>query len=168
MIFARAKAWFTANWFVVAAPSLFLAAALVSRSAFTAVEGPVMERALLFDACVTLPALYALCYGRSLSLWQLALRMVGIACLGIYFLGFIVPVEEQRLLPAFAWARTAGMILLIVIELRILIATLGLLFRPDTTAEEVAARSGMPMLTAKLMLLEARMWKRLARFLRGR
>jgi hypothetical protein len=156
------------NWFVLVAPVLLLVAWLVSRGTAWTTDARAMEAALLFDACVTLPALYALCYARSLPLPQLALRMLGVACLNVYLLGYIVPAEAQELLPQFAVARWIGLGLLILIELKIMFVAVRLVFGANATAEEVAAKTGAPPLIAKLMVMEARMWKAVGRFLRGR
>jgi hypothetical protein len=161
----RLLRWCGANWFALVAPSLVLTAWLVSRAAPWPAGGD-MEVALLVDACVTLPVLYALCYGRSLPLWQLAVRCVGIACLGIYLLGYIVPPHAQVLLPSFGIARTIGLVLLLLIEVRLLIAALRLLFGSELSAEKLSAETGAPPLVAKLMILEARFWKAVWRFLR--
>ena len=161
----RLRQWSKANWFLLVAPALILLAWFVSRSTPWEQDARAMEAALLFDACVTVPALYALCYARALALWQLAVRMAGIACLGIYLVSWIVPAELQSLLPGFAWARTVGLAVLILIELRILLASIRLVFGTGVTAEQLSARTGAPPLVARLMVLEARMWKGLARFI---
>lgn len=164
----QAMQWSKANWFVVAAPVLVGFAWLAGRFTRWTTDGQLMEAALLFDACVTLPGLYALCYARTLKLWQLAVRMVAIACLGIYLLSYVVPAGSQVLLPGFAVARTVGLGLVILFELRIAILAVHLLFGKNATAEQISAETGAPLLIAKLMLIEARMWKGLGRFLRGR
>ncbi|GAA4717822.1 hypothetical protein GCM10023325_13170 [Sphingomonas lutea] len=139
---------------------------MTSRTAFAGGHSGSLEAALLFDACVTVPALYALCYWRKRALWQTALRMLGVACLGIYAMSWIVPPEAQRLLPSFEFARTIGLALLIAIELRIVFVTLKLVFRGKADAEQIAAATGAPPLIAKLMILEARFYKAVWRFLR--
>ena len=164
----QARQWSARNWFVLVAPLLFAVAWLISRSTAWAQDASVVEAGLLADATITLPLLYALCYRRSLPLWRLAIRMIGIACLGIYLVSYLVPPDSQSLLPGFAWARTLGFALLCLIELRLLIAGIRLMFKSDVTAEQLTAATGAPPLLAKLMLLEARMWKGLARFLRRR
>jgi hypothetical protein len=162
----RLGRWSATNWFLVAAPLLLVAATLIARATPWAAGGGGMEAVLLFDMCVTLPLLYALCYGRKLKLWQLAVRMVGIACLGIYLLSYVVPVEAQVLLPSFGWARTVGVAVLILVELRLLVAGIRIVFRGNATAEQISATTGAPPVIAKLMLLEARFWKAVWRFFR--
>jgi hypothetical protein len=165
---SQAQRWALSNWFLVVAPVLILAGWLITRSAPWAGEAHGMEAVLLFDACVTLPVLYALCYARRLALWQLAVRMIGVACLGIYLLTLVVPADAQRLLPQFAAARWVGLGLLVLIELRVLIAAIRLVFAADASAQDVAAKTGAPPLIAKLMVMEARMWKAVGRAFRRR
>lgn len=162
------RRWSGANWFLLALPPLVAAAALLVRSAAWSEEGATLEAVLLFDACVSLPALYALCYARALPPWQLALRMVGIACLGLFLLGHIVPPEAQRLLPRFGWARTIGVVVLVLVELRLFVAALRLLFGSGASAQQISARTGAPPWIARLMVMEARFWKAVWRLLRGR
>ena len=162
----RLRRWSSANWFLLVAPLLLIVAVLLARAVPWTTDGRTMEAVLLFDACITLPALYALCYARTLPPWQLALRAIAIACLGIYLLGYIVPPDARRLLPAFGWARMAGLILLVLIELRLLVAALRLVFGGNENAEQVSAQTGAPPWIARLMLIEARFWKSVWRFLR--
>ncbi len=157
--------WAAANWFVIVAPSLALIGWLSARTAWSR-AGVSLEAALIFDAVVTVPALYALCYGRRRPLRPVAVRMVALACLGIYLLGWIVPTDAQVLLPSLGWARNAGLAVLILVELRIMVGALRLVFRAGATSEQLTAQTGAPPLIAKLMLLEVRIWKRLWRLLR--
>jgi hypothetical protein len=162
----RLRRWSLSNWFLIVAPVLLGVAWFVSRSAVATPDGHGLEPALIFDACVTLPVLYALCYGRRLSVLALTLRMVGIACLAIYLLSFIVPADQQRLLPAFGWARIAGLTLLCLIELRLVAGAVRMVFRSDVTAVELAVKTGAPPFVAKLMVMEARFWKAVWRLFR--
>ena len=158
--------WTASNWFVLVAPLLALAAILIARSTAWRADGASLEAAFIFDACVTLPVLYALCYGRSKPLGQVALRMLALACLGIYLLGWIIPQHAQSLLPSLGWARTAGLAVLILIELRLMVSAIRMVFGAGATAEQFTAKTGAPPLIARLMVLEARMWKALWRLVR--
>ena len=161
----RLARWTAENWFLPVATLLLLAAWGISRSVTWATSGS-LEAALLFDACITLPALYVLCYRRSLPKWQLGLRAVGLACLGIYLLGYLIPPEAQVLLPSFALGRMIGLALLVLIEVRLLIAALRMVFTREVTAEALSKETGAPPLVAKLMIIEARFWTAVWRFLR--
>jgi len=159
----RLRQWSGDNWFLLVLPLLGLAAWLMSRSIAWRSGGDGLEAALLIDACLTIPLLYLLCYGKRLPAWQLALRMIGLACAGIYLISYLVPAEAQRLLPHFEAARWVGLALIIAFELWLFVTAIRLVFRAGTTAEQVQAATGAPPLLAKLLLLEARFWKWVAR-----
>ena len=158
--------WSGDNWFVLAVPLLAATAWLIARAAPWGQDSAGLEAALLIDACITAPLLYALCYGRTLPLWQVAVRMLGLACLGIYLIGLIVPPQAQLLLPSFGWARAIGVAVLLLFELWLLVAALRLVFGAGATAEEVQAKTGAPPLLARLMVVEARFWKAVWRLVR--
>ncbi len=160
------RRWSGANWFVLAAPPLAAVAFLIARTIPWGEESGGYEAVLLFDACVTGPLLYALCYGRTMSAGRLAVRMLALACLGIYLLGYLVPPHAQSLLPSFGWTRWIGIAVLLLIELRLLVAGIRLVFGGGATAEELQAKTGAPPWIARLMLIEARFWKAVWRFLR--
>lgn len=162
------RAWAGANWFWLLLP-VAAAVTLLFRGALDwPREGRMGEAVLLFDWCVTIPALYAWCYWRQLSGRQLALRLLGLACLGVWVASHAVPPSSQALLPTLGWARTAGLIALAIIELRLVFAAMKLLFSPGATAEQVAEKSGAPPFIARLMVLEARFWRAVWRFVSGR
>lgn len=167
-IMGKVGAWSRENWFVLLVPLLASVAWLLARSVSWRGEGGSLEAALLVDACLTIPLLYALCYGRRLPLRQLLLRMAGLACLGIYLLTYVVPPDAQRLLPAMAPVRWAGLTVLIGLELLVVAKALQLVFGGSATAEELQAKTGAPPLIAKLMVLEARFWKAVWKLLRRR
>ena len=159
--------WLKANWFLAAAPVLFLVEWLVVRD-IGAEMGRHVEAVVLFDLCVFLPALYILCYRPSLPIGQLMLRTAALVCLGIYVAGWLVPAEAQQLLPRLAWARTAGLVVLALIELRLLLAVIDLIYRKNGTVEQVQAASGAPRWIARLLLLEARFWRGVWKLIRRR
>lgn len=163
-----ARSWLKANWFVAAVPPLLLVEWLVVRSV-GAEMGPNLEAVVLFDLCLFLPLLYILCYRGALPLKHLLLRVVGLTCLGVYLASYIVPDAAQRLLPNLSAARTAGLVVLALVELRLLVAVLRITFgRGEASVEQVQAASGAPRWIARLMLLEARFWKAVWRLIRRR
>ena len=162
------RRWSGVNWFLLVAPVLAVVGLLVARTVPWGTDDSGFEAVLLFDACVSVPVLYVLCYGRTMSVGQLAVRSLALACLGICLLGQVVPADAQSLLPRFGWARWIGIAVLLLIELRLLVAGIRLVFEGETTAHELQEKTGAPPLLARLMLLEARFWKAVWRFLRRR
>jgi hypothetical protein len=155
-----------AHWFVPAFALILGALWLLARDpAFMAQGG---EAAILADLCLTAPILYVICYRRAHSRLQLGFRTLALACLGIW-LGFrIIPPADQSLLTGLAPLRVAGLIVLAVVELRLAVAMLRILFGRETSAEEISRSTGAPPFVARLMLLEARFWKAVWRLLRRR
>jgi hypothetical protein len=160
------RSWLAGNWFALVVPPLILVEWLVARS-LGGEAGPMLELVVLFDLCLFMPALYLLCYRGRRPVRQLALRAAALVCLGIYIATYLVPEAAQRLLPHLGWARTAGLAVLLLIEFRLLVMTLRLVWGRDASAEEVQAASGAPAWIVQLMVLEARFWKSLWRMLRG-
>lgn len=163
----RSLDWVKANWFAVAVPVLLLVEWLVVRDVGGEM-GRYLEVVVLFDLCVFMPLLYVLCYRGTVPRGQLALRAAALACLGIYVATYLVPEPMQALLPQLGVLRLAGLAVLMLIELRLLFIALRLVWGRNGTVEQVQAASGAPPWIARLLILEARMWKRLWRLIRRR
>jgi hypothetical protein len=112
--------------------------------------------------------LYVLCYRNKVARGQLVLRAVALACLGIYAATYLVPEPVQAILPQLGVLRIAGLAVLMLIELRLLIAAIRIVWGRDGSVEQVQAASGAPAWIARLMVMEARFWKRLWRLIRRR
>ncbi|HEX8216794.1 MAG TPA: hypothetical protein VF577_04950 [Allosphingosinicella sp.] len=165
---AALRQWALANWFVLVWPALAATSYLLTRTTVWADDGRLVEAATLFDWCITVPFLYWLCYRRTLPAGRLALRLLGLVCVGVWIAAQLVPESEQVLLSRLGWARGLGIALLMLIELRVMIAVTGLIFSGNGTVDEIAQRSGTPPWVARLMLLEARFWRAVWRLIRGR
>lgn len=167
MIAVRAgKSWALANWFVLCLPLLLGCSLLFARGVDWAADGAVAETVLLFDWCVSVPLLQWLCYRRTLTGKQLAVRTAAMACLGVWIVSWLVPPSAQTLLPILAPARLAGLAVLVLIELRLFVAALRIVFKTGATAQDVVEKTGAPPLIARLMVLEARFWRAVWRLLR--
>lgn len=116
------------------------------------------EMAVLFDVFITLPLLYLICYRKKLARNAMLGRIIALQCLGIWLATKIVPVDQQILLPQLSWLRYCGIAVLLVIELRLMVALFQILFKADTTTQQLED-AGMPPFLAKLALLEARFWR---------
>jgi hypothetical protein len=161
------RSWLKANWFVVAVPLLLLVEWLVVRD-LGGEMGRFLEAVVLFDLCLFMPLLYLLCYRNKVPRRQLVLRAMALACLGIYVATYLVPEPLQAVLPQLGPLRIAGLGVLMLIELRLLIAAVRVVWGRDGSVEQVQAASGAPAWMARLMVMEARLWKRLWRLIRRR
>ena len=165
---AAAARWSRDNWFILALPLLLACSLLLTRATDWESEARAIEAVTLFDWCVTVPLLYALCYRRRMPMKRLAVRVLALACLGVWTAAQLVPVGAQILLADLGWVRIAGLCVLLLVELRLLVAALRIAFSTGATAERIAEASGAPPMLAKLMLLEARFWRAVWRLFRGR
>jgi hypothetical protein len=159
--------WLKSNWFAVVVPPLLLLEWLVVRS-FGVEMGQLAETIVLFDLCLFMPALYVICYHRTVPLKALLLRVLALICAGGYLASYMVPASLQQILPELGVARIAGLAVIMLVELRLLIATLRLVWGRDAGLADLQAASGAPEWMVRLMVLEARFWKTVWRFLRRR
>jgi hypothetical protein len=116
------------------------------------------EFAIVFDALVTVPLLFFLCYRKRRSAAHLAGRIIALQCLGIWIASKLVPADHQLIIPYLSWLRNAGLAILLLIEIRLAFILFKLIFKPDTTNSQLE-ESGVPPLLAKLALLEIRFWR---------
>lgn len=145
------------HWFYVMLPVL-LAAALNFRVTHPWADQPRFgEAATLFDWCLFVPLLYAVCY-RKMPHRALAMRTLVLACGEIWIAGKIVPDPAETILAQWGWLRGIGIGVLVLAEGAALIAVLRVAFGPAPDAAELE-RQGMPPLLVKLMLAEARFWR---------
>lgn len=161
------REWVRTNWFLAVAPVLLLVEWLVIRDIGIDM-GRDVEAVVLFDLCVFMPSLFLICYRNGLTPGQTILRTMALVCLGIYLAGWLVPAEAQQLLPQLAWARTAGLVVLGLIELRVLLLVVNLVYRKGGSIEQVQVASGAPRWVARLLMLEARFWRAVWALIRRR
>jgi hypothetical protein len=145
------------NWFWPLAAVLLAFAFFISRLAPTSIPQG-WELAVIFDMLITLPLLFFFCFRKQLSGKALLLRIVALQCLGIWLATRLVPAESQQILPALAWLRYAGLVVLIFIEVKVMFAVFKMVFKANTNEQQIEDM-GVPPLLAKLMLMEACFWK---------
>jgi hypothetical protein len=162
------RAWAAGNWFLLVLPLLLGVSWLFTRSIDWQASARTGEAVTLLDWMVSIPLLYFLCYRHTVQGRAMAIRLLALACLGVWIASRLVPAEAQDLLPHLSWPRMAGLAVLALIELRLLVLALKLAFSGKASAEELAERTGAPPLLAKLMLLEARFWRAVWRLIRRR
>jgi hypothetical protein len=147
------------NWFWPLA--ITLAALAWAIGHFSKIEpNSSWEHAVIFDVLLTLPILYFVCYRKKATLKHNIFRILALQCTGIWLATKIVPIESQSLLPYLSWLRFAGLAVLFAFEVWIVLALIKLVFRPDTTANQIEQQLGAPPFIAKLILMEARFWRR--------
>jgi uncharacterized membrane protein len=147
------------NWFWPLAITLVTLAWTIGK--FSQIEpNSSWEYVVIFDMLVTLPVLYYVCYYKKVTLKHNIFRILALQCTGIWLATKIVPIESQSLLPYLSWLRFAGLAVLFVFEAWIGLALIKLIFRPDTTANQIQQQLGAPAFVAKLIHLEARFWRR--------
>lgn len=145
------------HWFYLVLPIL-LTAALTFRTSYPWDLDPKLgEAATIFDWCVFVPLIYAVCY-RNMPRRALAIRTLAMVCGGIWIAAKIVPDQAETILRGLGWVRGLGIAVLAVFEGMAFVATMRILFggEPDAVALE---RQGIPPLVVKLMLAEARFWR---------
>ncbi|PAX07113.1 hypothetical protein [Sphingomonas lenta] len=155
------------HWFHVLLPFALLASYSMSATADWGAEARLGEAALLFDWCLFVPALYALHLRGTVGGRTLGLRVLAMACAGLWFARWLTPDASEVVLAAVAPLRWVRIAVLVVAEAAILVAVVRVAFskKPDAAAIE---RRGVPPLLARLMLLEARFWRWVWSRLRGR
>lgn len=151
----------TRNWFYPMAGALLLVllvALRISSDRITSADYAGFEKTLVFDAVVSLPLLYWLCFRRSHRAGALVTGMLAIACCGLWLAGWIVPERSQILLPKLSWLRPVVLAGLALVEIRLAVAAFRIIFKPSTKTSDLQD-AGIPPLVARLMLAEARFWR---------
>jgi dolichol kinase len=157
---AHLRKQLAANWFFPVALILFLAVWGVVKSASALSQADLfnLESALVADAFLTLPVLYWLCFRGRQSKGKLLLGVIAVICSGLWLAGLIVPPSGQALLPQVAWLRYLGLAVIVMVEVRIAVLAVRLVWQPNAKAADLESH-GVPPVIAKLMLLEARFWR---------
>lgn len=152
------------HWFYLLLP-IWIATAFAVAATDPWVRQPdVSEKIALFDWCVFMPALYLVCY-RRMPRRALALRTMALACGGMWIAGRLVP---DRTVPHYSgWLRPVGALMLLALEGTALLAVLRNVFGREPDPMELE-KQGLPPIVARMMLAEARFWRRVWTILRGR
>ena len=155
------------HWFYLLLP-LWLAAGWNLSVTPEAVADPVMmERVFLFDFGLFLPVLYFLFLKSRVTLRAAVLRSVALAAAGLALAAWLLPAGTGQVLPVLAWLRWVALPAIIVIELAALVAVVRYVYGGDPK-EQTLVDQGMPPIIARLMIAEARFWKRVFAWLAGR
>ena len=160
MIMQKSKNAFRAHWFLPVA--LLVGAGDFALALADSWSDPALiEAGILFDLAVVLPALYWWCYrkrGRATLL-----KAAGLSCLGIWVASHIVPDQHHDLISTVGFARYIGLGVLLVIELKLVLAIYRAAFNQSGKADHAFAAAkdaGMPEWAARLMAWEASLLRR--------
>jgi len=152
------KLWSRTNWFYIALPIWLLASAPLHLKFDWQSGARIGELITLFDWCIFIPALYALCYWGRLSARAMSVRILALFCLGLWIADLVVPDYDEELLRQWSWLRIAGLAALLLLEGAVLLAALRVVFSRSAASADLE-KVGVPPLIAKFMLIEARFWR---------
>jgi len=132
-------------------------------------ESPrLLEAGLLFDFAVLIPLLYLICYRAEGK--RVAIRTIALACLGIWVVGHVVPEQNHYLLQRLGFVRYLGLSVLVILEIKLVVAIYRAAFNSETTAEKEASmaviESGAPQWVTRLIAWEASIWLKVWSFVR--
>jgi len=126
------------------------------------------EKIILFDLCLFVPLAYFLCYRARHNIKALAIRTIGLIFVGVWFASWLIPENNQNLLPFLGVGRNIGLAIFALIELIAFAAIVKLVYSRNADSKLIANQTGMPELFVRLAMLEARFWKAVWNFFRPR
>ncbi len=127
---------------------------------------PRSEWVVLFDLCIFLPLIYYGLFSKALDRRPRFIRALGIAGLGLLFAQFIVPENNQFLVDEIGGVRNTVLVFIVAFEIWVMTKVVSAVYRKSASAKDLQRDFAMPEWMAKLMVLEARFWKAVWRFLR--
>ncbi len=127
---------------------------------------PRSEWVALFDLCVFMPLLYLAAFDSELTRKDRLLRCLGIAGIGLFAAGWIVPEPNQFIIGELSALRNLALIGILAFEGWIFWKVVGAVYRRNADAKTLEREFAMPEWIARLMVLEARFWKAVWAFLR--
>ena len=155
------------NWFFPAAAiALLINSTAVYLDQWSSPK--LLEAGLLFDFAILLPVLYLTCYWSEGK--RSVVRAIALACLGIWTLGHVVPEANQSLLQDLQFVRYIGLGVLVLLQVKLIVAIFRAMSGASASAEHEASRladeTGTPPWVRKLLAWEAAVWIKVWRFVR--
>jgi hypothetical protein len=129
---------------------------------------PRSEWVALFDLCVFMPLVYLFAFSSTPGRKTRLLRAAGIAGLGLLAARFIVPDANQFVLNQLSAIRNAMLVFVLLFEGWVLWKVIGAVYRKGADVKQLEQDFAMPAWIARLMVLEAKFWKAVWRFVRGK
>ena len=154
-------------WFCWLLPFCLAGAWQLSLTPESLADPITTERVFLFDFALFLPLLYFFYLRSRVTLKAALLRAVALGAAGISYAAWLMPEGTGDVLPFLSWLRWTVLPLVIVIELAAFLAVMRYVYGSDPH-EDTLIQQGMPPLIVKLLLIEARFWKRVFAFVTGR
>ena len=156
-----------ANWFVpAAAVALLINSTTIYLDQWSSPE--LLEAGLIFDFAVLLPVLYLICYRSEGK--RSVVRAIALACLGIWAVSQVVPENNQSLLQDLQLVRYVGLGVLVLLQVKLIVAIFRAMSGASANAEHEASRladeTGTPPWVRKLLAWEAAVWIKIWRFIR--
>ena len=150
-------------WFYLLLPVCLMVGWTLSIQPETLADPIVSERVFLFDFCLFLPVLYFLYLRRGIGAKAGVIRALALMGAGIWFAGFLLPVDGE-ILPALGLLRWIAVPILIEIELAAFVALMRYLYGSEPEIDGLI-KQGVPPIIARLLIAEARFWRRVFRLL---
>ena len=168
MTIAKARFQFRERYFFL----LILPLAVIIEWAFAVTHDwlayPRSEWVVLFDLCLFVPLLYFICFSSSLEMRARLIRTAGIVGMGLFAARFIVPEANQFVIADLAHLRNLMLVCVLAFEGWVFFKVIQAVYRRNADAAALERDFAMPAWIAKLMVLEARFWKAVWAFVRGK
>lgn len=152
--------WLRKNWFIPVAACVI--AGDMSALHYGNWSGyQIVEAALLFDFVVLIPLLYWWCYRAAGK--ATIVQAIALGCFAIWATGKAIPAEHHQLLDSIGWLRYVGLAGLIALEVKLLMVVYKAVIlsgQSRTDTQKKLESEGMPPWAAKLMALEAALWRK--------
>lgn len=157
----------TGYWFYWLLPFCVIGAWQLSLTPQSLADPVMTERVFLIDTVLLLPLLYFLYLRSRVTLKAALVRAFALGAAGVSYSAWLMPDGAGQVLPFLAWLRWIALPLIIALELAAFVALMRYIYGSDPCEEKLIAQ-GMPPLLVRLLLIEARFWKRVFAALTGR
>lgn len=154
-------------WFYCMLALCFFSAWQLSMMPESLADPITTERVFLVDFALLLPFFYFLYLRRRVPLKAAIIRSLALGAAGISFAAWLMPDGTGQVLPFLSWLRWIALPLVLVIEAAAFVALMRYVYGSDPQEAELV-KQGMPPVIVKLLLMEARFWKRVFRLLTGK
>lgn len=158
---------FKGYWFYGLLAFCLIGAWQLSLTPETLADPITTERVFLVDFALLLPLIYFAYLRTRVALKAAILRSLALGAAGISYAAWLMPEGTGQVLPFLSWLRWTALPFVIAIELAAFVALMRYLYGSEPHEEELI-KQGIPPVIVKLLLMEARFWKSVFRFLTGK